>query len=102
MSSRPGVEAVSDRSSVMCRTHNEPQQKLYTRLPVSTGDCPAGGCISTHTHKHIYGAAMALCLTVLCILRTVCVCGSLTVAVTLMESSTNQETLSRQTATTGE
>lgn len=43
VSSRPGVEAVCEGGSVMYRPHNEPQQELHTRLPVSSQHCPTGG-----------------------------------------------------------
>lgn len=56
----------------------------------------------TYTHTHTHNTVItAILLMVLHISRMVCVCGSLTVAVMWMESSTNQETLCQQTVTTG-
>lgn len=53
------------------------------------------------TCTHIYTVNTVMLLMVLHITRMVCVCGSLTVAVMWMDSSTDQETLCPQTATTG-
>lgn len=43
VSPRSGVDAVCEGGSVVCRPHNESQQELHTKLPVSTRGCPAGG-----------------------------------------------------------
>lgn len=54
VSSRPGVEAVCEGSSVVYRPHNGPQQELHTRLQVSTWDCPTGGWAGKINCTHTY------------------------------------------------
>lgn len=54
MSSGPGVDAVYDGSSVVHGPHIGSQQELYSGMPVSTRDCPAGEWLTgirTHINR---------------------------------------------------
>lgn len=52
MPSGPGVDAVCEGGRFMYGLHNGPQQELYSRMPVSTRDCPPGEWVKKHTHTY--------------------------------------------------
>lgn len=82
MSSRPGVEALCEGSSVMYRPHDGPAEKLLARLPVSTWGCPTGGWTGwLNTIPHTNMTQMAAFILTVCIYRMVCACKNQNVVV---------------------